>query len=414
MNRLLSMLIVGVGLAGGAADAGAIPVYAHYMPWFRAETLPDGQILWEHWQWHGRGPKHDPDETRPDGRRDIASVFYPLAGPYDGREPHLLEYHLLSARAAGIAGFIADWYGPGTYSDGAFGRLLDQAGPLGLHAAVCLEEKSFFPGFASVETRADVLGEAERQIRHVLSTHAASPAYLRQTNRPVIYVFVNHQQGPLGRHSLAPEEWVALRARFEPDAFFLIHGPADPGYQSAVDGSFGWVGDESWRSNFYATSRSGYTVGAVVPGFDDTGVWGWGNGPRVIERRNGATYDEHWRAVIEHRPDAVQVVTWNDFQEGSTIEPAVEYGFEYLDRTERWIERLAGRPARVKDNAWPYRLYRLRLAIDQVSDAARRSALHEQADRFIADWLAGRRLWMALRLGRLEARVRTAGGKESE
>ena len=91
-------------------------ILAHYMPWFRAEKTTNG-MAWEHWEWFGRGPKHDPETVLQNGRHDIASVFYPSIGPYDGREAAVLEYHMLTAKAAGIDGFVADWYGPGGYTD---------------------------------------------------------------------------------------------------------------------------------------------------------------------------------------------------------------------------------------------------------------------------------------------------------
>ncbi len=416
MNRRLLLALCGSALAGpapgGAADPAPVPVFAHYMPWFRAEPLPDGQIEWEHWQWHGRGPKHDPDEIRADGRRDIASVFYPMVGPYDGRDPRLLDYHVLSARAAGLDGFIADWYGPGTHSDNVFGLLLETAERLRFRAAICLEEKSFFPGYAEVRSRGGALDEAERQIRHVLETHAKSPAYARVKDRPLLYLFVNHNHGLLGRHSLTPDELAALRARFDGRAFFLVHGPYDPAYRDVADGLFNWVSDAAARSAFLGDTGLAYAAAAAAPGFDDTGVWGWGNGPRIVDRRGGSTYDEHWTAILARRPDAIQVVTWNDFQEGSTIEPSMEYGFDYLDHTERWVERLNRRPARLKDNAWPYRLFRLRQRIALLPDPAVRGELDRHVSRFTEDWMAGRRFGMAWRLGRLEKAAPAAPEKE--
>ncbi|HMP74989.1 MAG TPA: endo-1,3-alpha-glucanase family glycosylhydrolase [Kiritimatiellia bacterium] len=415
MNRLCAIigcLALCVDLFHARAAEEAPRVWAHYMPWFRAERMPDGQIEWAHWQWHGRGPKHDPDERRPDGRRDIASVYYPLIGPYDGRDPDVLEYHLLSARVAGIDAFVADWYGPDTYSDEVFAHLLRAAECLGGRAAVCLEEKAFFPGYAAVNSRAEVLDEAERQIRHVLARHAESPAYLRVENRPVFLLFVNHQQGLLGRHVLDPDELAALLARFGKHEVFFIRGHAERAYAGLVDGTYAWVGDGAYRSNYYAAARPGYVVGAAMPGFDDTGVWGWGNGPRVIERRGTAQYEEHWREVLEHQPDAVQLITWNDFQEGSTIEPSVEYGFRFLDVTEEWVHRYTGRPRYLKDNAWPHRLHRLRRGIAGITDEVARVKWSAKVDQFVEDLLRGRRFGMAFRLWRLESRVPAREGED--
>ncbi len=380
------------------------------MPWFRAEALPDGQIKWEHWQWLGRGPKHDPDEMDETGRRDIASVFYPQIGPYDGRDPDVLEYHLLLAGVVGIDGFIADWYGPRTFSDDVFARLLAEAERRGAKAAICLEEKAFFPPYSEATTRADALDVAERHIRYVLQTYATSDAYLHIRSRPAFLLFVNHEQGALGRHTLSPDELRALITRLNGTIFFS-RSNADAAYVGIGDSAFEWVGQADYRKDFYkatlaqnfaGTGASPYIIAAAVPGFDDTGVWGWGNGPRTISRNDGATYEEHWREAQEHNADAIQIVTWNDFQEGSSIEPAEPYGFQYLDQTEKWAGRLRHRPINLGDNEWPLRLYNLRRAISRLTIEADRVEWTGRVDRFVADMLNGRRLFMAFRLRRLE------------
>jgi hypothetical protein len=43
---------------------------------------------------------------------------------------------------------------------------------------------------------------------------------------------------------------------------------------------------------------------------------------RVKPRRAGATYDAMWRAAIRARPDAVTITSYNEWNEGTQIEPA--------------------------------------------------------------------------------------------
>src|ERR1035438_793935 len=52
-----------VGLEGKRVAEGVSPkVFAHYMPWFKAQKTGTGENVWDHWQWYGKGPKHDPDD----------------------------------------------------------------------------------------------------------------------------------------------------------------------------------------------------------------------------------------------------------------------------------------------------------------------------------------------------------------
>ena len=97
-------------------------ILAHYMPWYVAK--PASGI----WGWHWTMDTFDP-ETRVDGKRAVASHFYPLIGPYDSGDPAVLEYHLLTMKLAGIDGVIVDWYGLQQFRDYAipvaFPRFVD-------------------------------------------------------------------------------------------------------------------------------------------------------------------------------------------------------------------------------------------------------------------------------------------------
>jgi hypothetical protein len=60
----------------------------------------------------------------------------------------------------------------------------------------------------------------------------------------------------------------------------------------------------------------------------------------------------------------VQIVTWNDFGEGTMIEPTVEYGFRDLgivqEQRRQYIDRLFS--GGTNDLMLPLRLYHLRVA----------------------------------------------------
>ncbi len=383
-------------------------ILAHYMPWFRAEKT-DAGMIWEHWEWYGRGTKHDPETVLENGRHDISSVFYPAIGPYDGRDPAVLEYHLLTAKAVGIDGFVADWYGPGTYTDQVFADLVKAAERYGMKAAICLEEKSFFQDYAKVATRAEAMNEMERHIRHVLTTHARSPAYLTHQGRPVLFIFNGYGDGPLGKAYLSPDEVRDVLARFESEKPFLVRGWCDPAYNAAIGGCYCWATAAGDREKFYTNAvaarlngQLGYVVGVASPGFDDSGVYGWGSGVRITDRRGTKEYEENWEEVLRYRPDAVQIATWNDFQEGTTIEPAEEYGHRFVDVTEQYAARYSGRPARLSDNKWPLRLYRLRRQAAKLKDTGARAEWMQKLDRFANDFSGGRRFLMGWRLGALE------------
>ncbi|NCC53132.1 MAG: hypothetical protein EOM20_18225 [Spartobacteria bacterium] len=394
----------------GAAYAQENPVFAHYMPWFKAEISDDGMWTFDHWQWYGKGPKHDPEEVLENGKRDIASVYYPLIGPYDGRDPDVLEYHFLTAKTLGIAGFIADWYGPGDFTDTVFAEMLKQAEKQDMQVAICLEEKTFFPAYSGVQTREEVLDVAEKQIRHVLDTYASSSAYLKYKGRPVFLIFNGYGEAPVGPRNLSPDELGTLLARFSNDLVF-VRGNYEPDYLAVTPHCYTWTGATDY---YYKKCRGDdggppvdFWLGVASPGFDDTGVWGWGNGPRVVDRRDTLEYRESWQYNLDFMPPAVQIATWNDFQEGTTIEPAEEYGFTYADLTEEFIGAYNGRKVNLKDNQIPHRLYQLRKQLPEIKNAEKRQKMAKKLDKYAESFSRGRRFLMYWKLKRLEKAFRS-------
>ena len=86
--------------------ANSMKVYVHYMPWFETKATNGGT-----WGVHWKMSKCNPDSVDATGRRQIASHYYPLVGPYASSDPNLIEYHLLLMKYAGIDGILIDWYG---------------------------------------------------------------------------------------------------------------------------------------------------------------------------------------------------------------------------------------------------------------------------------------------------------------
>jgi hypothetical protein len=77
----------------------------------------------------------------------------------------------------------------------------------------------------------------------------------------------------------------------------------------------------------------------VIPGFDDRRV----RNPSFVVSRDhgdGRTYDWFWAEALRTRPDWVLVTSFNEWHEGSEIEPSVEYGGEFLRRTSEWTRAL--------------------------------------------------------------------------
>ena len=332
-------------------------VVAHYFNWFKT---PEVGGSWRNWEWRGNGPQHNPDLVLTNGRRDIASVYYPLIGPYDSSRPEVVEYHMLTAMAAKIDGFFIDWYGIPSEEEKGFGPLLDMAARFGFKMCVCFEDKAMFGYHYSAQTRAEAVQNAISNLNYVIGTHGRHAAYLRIDGVPVVINFswsepADSVQPKADGFSAAEYAKILSEVRKNHKVYFVhdYHRHIREPYWDVSDNVYPWldVNGEA-LDRFYSEAaqrrRSGqirFVTSLVYPGFDNTGVWGWGDGPYITSREGGDFYSRLWEKAFTNDVRFVQIATWNDFGEGATLEPALDYGYQYLEMTERYAARLKGLPS---------------------------------------------------------------------
>ena len=320
-------------------------VIGEYHNWY--STGP----VWSHWSWPGPGPKRNPEKII-DGRRELASANYPLIGPYDSRDERVIEYHIRIAKAAGIDAFAIDWYGPNSFEDSSMKKYLDIAVKLDFKIAIEYEPKIRIEwGSGPREYRISMVIS---DLKYILSRYANHPAYLKIDGKPVIFYFWPSQ--------LELNEWIYIFEKLKEEGFDAIHitEGIDPHLLTVFDCIYEW--EPLWieSANITAWDRLrevSYTLreysrlypgrcflAGVWPGFDDVGVYGWGGGIRKYDRLDGKVYEEQWKVVLETNPDMVMITTFNDWNEGTEIEPSLEYGFKYmsLTRTYSWLYKSGG------------------------------------------------------------------------
>lgn len=336
---------------------------AHYMPWFRVhKSAEDPSAVWSHWKWTGGGPAHDPEQRRPDGLRDVASVAYPLIGPYDSWSREVMRYHLRTAKAASIQAFLMIWYGPGSYEDQQVRLMLDLAQEVGMRIALCYEEKLNFPGYRTPATRGEAVASAVGDLTYLLREYGSHPAYLKRNGTPFVFQFNHWGAGPLGPKYFTPDEFKAIFAQL-PSPVVYGRQNLDEAYHPPVSSAYiWWTPDTEWLDRFprraaelRTEGRLDFIMTMICPGFDDAGVWGWGQGPRKTERRGLSVLRDTFERSFNGSPELVQVVTWNDFEEGTAMEPTRENGFWYLDALEVWWGERTGSRVDLADNRIPFR-----------------------------------------------------------
>jgi hypothetical protein len=364
--KFAGIVAIGLYATNCAAQPADVPktnpmkVYMHYMPWFETPATLGGSSWGYHWRFNNRNP-NIVDAT---GKRQIASHYYPLIGPYASRDPDVIEYHLLLMKLSGVDGVMIDWYGvAGTNGD--IGHLLtssnaiiDQVDDFGLKFGVVLEDR--FSTVSSSNLTPDI-EKGKANVAYLRDHYFDNPSYIRQNAAadPLVGVF-----GPIRFQS--PAQWTDILAEAGEDVDFntLWYEMSDAG--ANADGEHAWIYEEenldnhlTHQSNFYRVRAPnlGTAGGVAYPGFNDYyAEGGVGNVvPFEIPHNGGQTL----YAVLDlaeqysNNVDFLQLATFNDFGEGTMFEPTIETGFEYL----KTIQEFTGVSYGEAELQLVYRLY---------------------------------------------------------
>jgi hypothetical protein len=73
-------------------------------------------------------------------------------------------------------------------------------------------------------------------------------------------------------------------------------------------------------------------IATVVPGFNNTATE---SAPQVVDRRDGTHYALYWLIAKACSPDGYAITSFNEWHEGTEIEPSREYGYQYIYLTRR-------------------------------------------------------------------------------
>jgi len=328
-------------------------VYVHYLPWFETPaTSPDGK-----WGQHWTMANENPDIIT-NGKRQIASYFYPMTGPYASSDRDVIDYQLLLMKYSGIDGVIVDWNGTHNVydyplikrnTDSLFSRIPNA----GLQFSICYEDAQL----ANVKAIAniDTVTAAQQDFAYLQSAYFGSKSYAKINNQPLLLNF-----GPQGMKT--PNDWqqafsgLSVKPRLLPLAY------EDNITGNAASGEFIWVQSSNLTNlqNFYsqrAPSLSTWVAGAY-PGFQDFyKPGGWGNTLFLISYNGTGTLTSTLNLAKSANAQYLQLITWNDYGEGTMIEPTDDFGFTFLQA----IQQYTGVKYTVTELQLIYKWYTLRV-----------------------------------------------------
>ncbi len=339
-NYLLVFLIIFAGSLFGQSPVkvqktNPKPIYMHYMPWFDTpQTSGNGQ-----WGWHWKMDKMDPNIVDQTGKRQIASHYYPLIGPYASSDPYVIQYHLLLMKLSGIDGILIDWYGS-EGSNGDLANLLRNSDSIVNHTA----EAAMMFGLILEDRFWVSLANGKNSLSYAKDHYFNKTSYFRygSGNHPLVGVFgPNTFQTGL--------DWTTILSGAGEDVVFLPleyqGGEGDPN----TDGEYAWPYQSPNTTDHYSQVENFYknrapqlniAMGEVYPSFNDFYAQGQNGGTSYfyIPSNNGRTLDTLINLSKKYNSDIdiMQLATWNDYGEGTMFEPTRENGYSYLVQIQRY------------------------------------------------------------------------------
>jgi hypothetical protein len=249
---------------------------------------------------------------------DRAKQDFPLAGRYTSDDAHVLRNQVMQAKGAGIDGFLTSWKSTDVLNR-RMDLLLRIAHSENLDLGVVYESLDFsrhpLPA-ATVEH--DMVYLVERWGSSLTS---------RYYGRPVIIW--------TGTDQYTTDEVRAVKTALGNRAYLLAASRSVAGYERVagiVDGeSYYWSSADpvspATMVKLTAFSKAVHThhglwFAPAASGYDGRTL----GGTRVIDRADGHTLVKSLDNAFASSPDAVAVISWNEWSENTYIEPGQKYG----------------------------------------------------------------------------------------
>ena len=258
------------------------------------------------------------------GRADHMSVGY------NSGDPAQVHAQVTDMISRGIQGAIAAWYGPGTASiDAATTVLRKEAEAHSGNFQFAIMEDVGALGQAAMANGCDVTTQVISDLGYVATQYESSPAYMQMNGRPVVFFF------DVDSYYI---DWNRVAAAAPGNPLLIFRG--NNAFTRAVsNGGFSWVNIQTnnpfdpelnLQDSFYQAAQQApqrLAFGSAFKGFNDT-LATWGTN-RVIDQNCAQTWLQTFSEIgnfysSARQLPAIQIATWNDYEEGTAIEPGID------------------------------------------------------------------------------------------
>jgi hypothetical protein len=254
-----------------------------------------------------------------------AKTDFPAVGRYSSDQISVVRRQVAQARAAGIDGFMVGWRSTDELNS-RLGALRGVAAESNFKLGITYQAQDFNRNRLPV-------AQVRDDLQQLAATYADDPVFHVLGPRPVVALS--------GTWNYSADELRSIIEPVEPKLMVLATEKSPQDYErvaSVVDGElYYWSSADPQTTGKYrdklltmsnlVREHCGTWIAPVAPGFDARQI----GGKSVVDRRDGATLRSSWEAALATVPDAIGVISWNEFSENTYIEPSEKYGTRYLD-----------------------------------------------------------------------------------
>ena len=280
--------------SASTATRDPTPVLAHYYIWFN------------HSSWNR------------------AKTDYPLLGRYSSDEREVMRQHIRWAKEAGIDGLIVSWKSTEVLNH-RLEKLIQVANAEDFKLSIVYQGLDF-------EREPLPIDRVAADLDLYLDRYADDRAF-DMFGKPVVIWS--------GTWEYSSDEVAEVTGSRRERLLILASEKNVDGYQrlaDLVDGNaYYWssVNPETfprYQEKLDAVGTAvhahrGLWIAPAAPGFDAR----LAGGTTVVDRKDGETLRRQMDAAFKSSPDAVGLISWNEFSENTHIEPSQNYGTRYLE-----------------------------------------------------------------------------------
>lgn len=336
----------------------------------------------------GRSPSPDAGLTtqQPKPERGLIGAYYyswydkarwteqpvadmPKLGHYSSGDSAVAAQHVEWAKQADIDFFVVSWLSPNGREDRNLKRtLLPELEKSNFHFALLYETRlafgwpydkpvDFARRLANAATAGDTMVE---HFEYLAKTYFPRQSYLRMAGKPVVVFYALRgisnavpyfklARARLAKLGFEPyliadllyweplegNDWALLREHFQAITAYNMY--YRPNFLSAVEERFR-------AAKLIASSNGLIFIPNVMPGYDDRKLRGGSR--EALDRQAGQFYRNHWNMssqFVGDRQPFMFITSFNEWHEGSELEPGTESGHRYLALTKELTATIRSR-----------------------------------------------------------------------